>query len=53
MMVFVMFRLAANLHGIKGRVARGNASSAHASDMISRLEPLAELAWAQAENAVL
>ena len=53
MMVFVMFRLAGIVHGIKGRVARGNASSAHASDMIGRLEPLAELAWAQAEAACL
>lgn len=51
LMVFVMFRLAAILHGIKGRVARGNASSAHATEMIGRLEPLAELAWAQAEAA--
>ena len=53
LMVFVMFRLAAILHGIKGRVARGNASSAHATEMVSRLEPLAELAWAQAETARL
>jgi aminoglycoside phosphotransferase (APT) family kinase protein len=51
LMVFVMFRLAAILHGIKGRVARGNASSVHATEMIGRLEPLAELAWAQAELA--
>ncbi|MEO6248127.1 MAG: phosphotransferase family protein [Sphingomicrobium sp.] len=53
LMVFVMFRLAAILHGIRGRVARGNASSAHAVDMIARLEPLAELAWTQAEMARL
>jgi aminoglycoside phosphotransferase (APT) family kinase protein len=51
LMVFVMFRLAAILHGIKGRVARGNASSVHATEMVGRLEPLAELAWAQAELA--
>ncbi len=53
LMVFVMFRLAAILHGIKGRVARGNASSAHATAMIAQLEPLAELAWAEAEKAAL
>jgi aminoglycoside phosphotransferase (APT) family kinase protein len=53
LMVFVMFRLAAILHGIKGRVARGNASSAHATEMVGRLEPLAELAWAQANVARL
>lgn len=53
LMVFVMFRLAAILHGIKGRVARGNASSAHATAMIGQLEPLAELAWAEAEAARL
>jgi aminoglycoside phosphotransferase (APT) family kinase protein len=51
LMVFVMFRLAAILHGIKGRVARGNASSAHAVQMIGQLEPLAELAWAEAVRA--
>jgi aminoglycoside phosphotransferase (APT) family kinase protein len=53
LMVFVMFRIAAILHGIKGRVARGNASSAHAAEMTARLEPLAELAWAQAQAAKL
>jgi aminoglycoside phosphotransferase (APT) family kinase protein len=53
LMVFVMFRLAAILHGIKGRVVRGNASSAHAAAMVERLEPLAELALAQAKVARL
>ena len=51
--VFVMFRLAAILHGIKGRVVRGNASSAHAAAMVGRLEPLADLALAQARAARL
>ena len=48
---FNMFRLAAILHGIKGRVARGTAASAHADKMVQGLEPLAELAWTQAERA--
>lgn len=53
LMVFVMFRLAAILHGIKGRLVRGNASSAHAAAMVERLEPLAELALDQAKKARL
>jgi aminoglycoside phosphotransferase (APT) family kinase protein len=53
LMVFVMFRLAAILHGIKGRLARGNASSAHAAAMVAQLEPLAELALQQARGARL
>ena len=48
---FNMFRLAAIVHGIKGRLARGNASSAHAAAMVAALELLAELAWAQARLA--
>jgi aminoglycoside phosphotransferase (APT) family kinase protein len=50
-MAFNMFRLAAILHGIKGRVARGTAASAHAAKMVAGLEPLADLAWAQAVRA--
>jgi aminoglycoside phosphotransferase (APT) family kinase protein len=53
LVVFVMFRLAAILHGIKGRLARGNASSAHAAQMIQQLEPLAELGLEQARAARL
>lgn len=53
LMVFVMFRLAGILHGIKGRLARGNASSAHAAAMVAQLEPLADLALAQARSARL
>ena len=53
LIVFNLFRLAAIVHGIKGRLIRGNASSAHAAQMVERLEPLAELAWAQAEAARL
>ena len=53
LVVFCLFRLAAIIHGIKGRLVRGNASSAHAAQMVERLEPLADLAWAQAESARL
>ncbi|MDP9413824.1 MAG: phosphotransferase [Pseudomonadota bacterium] len=48
---FNMFRLAAILHGIKGRIARGTAASAHAGKMVAGLEPLADLAWEQARRA--
>ena len=51
LIVFNIFRLAAILHGIKGRVARGTAASDHARDMAARFEPLAELAWRQALSA--
>jgi aminoglycoside phosphotransferase (APT) family kinase protein len=50
-MAFNLFRLAGIVHGIKGRLARGTAASAHAAEMAARLEPLAELAWAQAVKA--
>ena len=53
LMVFVMFRLAAIVHGIRGRVVRGSASSAHAADMAAKVEPLAELALAEARAAKL
>ena len=51
LMVFNMFRLAAILHGIKGRLVRGNASSAHAAQMVERLEALAEIGWSEALRA--
>ncbi|HTU11458.1 MAG TPA: phosphotransferase family protein [Allosphingosinicella sp.] len=50
-MAFNLFRLAGIVHGIKGRVVRGTASSAHAASMAASLEPLAELGWAQAVKA--
>ena len=53
LIVFWLFRLAAILHGIKGRLARGNASSAHAAQMVERLEPLADVAWDEARKADL
>jgi aminoglycoside phosphotransferase (APT) family kinase protein len=45
---FNFFRLAAIFHGIKGRVIRGTASSAEASQRVKVFPELAELAWAQA-----
>jgi aminoglycoside phosphotransferase (APT) family kinase protein len=50
-MAFNLFRLAGIVHGIKGRLVRGTAASAHAAEMAKRLEPLADLAWAQALKA--
>ena len=50
-MAFNMFRLAAIIHGIKGRIVRGTAASAHADKMAASLEPLADLAWSQARRA--
>lgn len=45
---FNMFRLAAIIHGIKGRMIRGNAASKEAEGHVARLEPLAKLAWQNA-----
>jgi len=53
LVVFVMFRLAAICHGIRGRLARGSASSAHAEATAALTEPLAELAMTQAKSARL
>ena len=50
-MAFNMFRLSAIVHGIKGRLARGTASSGHAAAMAASLEGLAALAWEQAQRA--
>ncbi len=47
LLVFVIFRLAAICHGIRGRLARGSASSRHAEQTAALAEPLAELALAQ------
>ena len=44
---FNMFRFAAILHGIRGRVVRGTAASVDAQDMASRFERVAALAWQQ------
>ena len=53
LIVFNLFRLAAIIHGIKGRLARGNASSAQAAETVKALEPLAALGWQQARAARL
>ena len=53
LVVFVTFRLAAICHGIRGRLARGNASSAHAEATAALTEPLAEMALAEMKNARL
>jgi hypothetical protein len=45
--------MAAILHGIRGRLARGSASSAHAEAIAAQTEPLAELAWSEAQKAQL
>lgn len=51
-LAFNLFRIAAILHGIKGRIARGTAASAKADQAVARLEPIAELAWEQAQHIV-
>ena len=48
---FNMFRRACILHGIKARLARGTAASAHAAEMVRALPVIAELAWRQASAA--
>jgi aminoglycoside phosphotransferase (APT) family kinase protein len=49
-LAFNFFRLAAIFHGIKGRVARGSAVSAHAKERARSFPVLANLGWAQAER---
>jgi len=46
-MAFNMFRFAAILHGIKGCIARGTASSTHAHAMAGNAGALAQIAWHQ------
>ena len=46
-----MFRLAAIIHGIRGRVVRGTAASAHARKTAEGVELLADHAWQQALRA--
>ena len=53
LVVFVIFRLAAICHGIRGRLARGSASSAHAEATAALTQPLADLALAQLDTARL
>jgi aminoglycoside phosphotransferase (APT) family kinase protein len=49
-LAFNLFRMAAIFHGIKGRVARGTASSANAAERAASFPRLSALAWAQAER---
>ncbi len=46
-----MFRIAAILQGIAGRVRDGTAASAQAVESIKRIEPLADAAWRFAKKA--
>ena len=48
---FNMFRFAAIIHGIRGRVLRGNAVSPKACKRADEFPELARLAWEQAERA--
>lgn len=48
---FNLFRLAAIFHGIKARIARGTASSAHAREMIATLPIISKIALQQAMQA--
>jgi aminoglycoside phosphotransferase (APT) family kinase protein len=50
-MAFNMFRFAAILHGIRGRIARGTATSAHAKSMAEQMDLIASLAWSQASSS--
>ena len=47
-----MFRLAAILQGIVGRVKDGTASNKNAADVAVRVRPLAERGWEQAEKII-
>jgi aminoglycoside phosphotransferase (APT) family kinase protein len=49
-LAFSLFRLAAIIHGIKGRMLRGTASSPQAAAAVEQLERVAELAWAQTKG---
>lgn len=49
---FNMFRLAAIFHGIKGRLKRGTAASARASEYAAGVEWMAALAWRQAQRSL-
>jgi aminoglycoside phosphotransferase (APT) family kinase protein len=46
-LAFNMFRFAAIVHGIKARMTRGTAASAHARDLVAALPEAAALAWRQ------
>jgi aminoglycoside phosphotransferase (APT) family kinase protein len=50
-MAFNLFRLAGIVHGIKARVARGTATSAHARETSAALPLLTSLGWQAASRA--
>jgi aminoglycoside phosphotransferase (APT) family kinase protein len=50
-LTYNLFRMAAIVHGIRARMARGNAASEHAKKLSAAVEPLAEIAWRQALKA--
>jgi aminoglycoside phosphotransferase (APT) family kinase protein len=49
-LAFSLFRLTAIIHGIKGRMLRGNASSPDAAKAVAQLDSMAELALAQIDT---
>ena len=51
-MAYNMFRLAAILQGIAGRVKDGTAASVQAQQMGQAAKPLADLAWSQVEKII-
>lgn len=50
-LAFNFFRFAAIMHGVKGRVIRGNAANAEAKARADALPALTKLAWEMAELA--
>lgn len=50
-MAFNMFRYAAIIHGVTGRLARGNAVSSNATALVNSLPRLAAMARAEMEAA--
>ena len=48
---FNLFRVAAILQGIAGRARDGIQTDAKAAEIITRIRPLAEAAWREAQSA--
>src|ERR1700759_5115149 len=48
---FNLFRFAAIIHGIKGRLTRGTAASPHAASLVNALPIIATLGWETALKA--
>jgi aminoglycoside phosphotransferase (APT) family kinase protein len=46
-----LFRVAAILQGVAGRLRDGTAASANAADLARRVRPLAQAAWTEARNS--